>query len=109
YAHRCGPGACQAWTPGESTVDEQADRVVISVAGEPEPVDCGRAVDTPVEFTLSSPLGARTLVDGLNQSVSVLVVRDADLPVVPPPWWEVPASYFGLGGDSFFIGYTTYG
>ena len=90
-------------------MDEQADRVVISVSGAPEPVDCGRAVDTPVEFTLSRPRGARILVDGQGQGATVLVVRDADLPVVPAPWREVPTSYFGLDGSGFGIGYTTPG
>jgi hypothetical protein len=103
------PGVCRAWAPGESTVDEQADRVVISVFGAPEPVDCGRAIDTPVEFTLSRPLGTRTLVDGRGQDAAVLVVRDADLPVVPAPWSEVPTSYFRLDGSGWGIGYTTPG
>jgi hypothetical protein len=103
------PGACRAWAPGQSIVDERADRVVISVTGERKSVDCSRAIDTAVQVRLSQPLGERTVVDGRAQGVNILVVRDADLPVVPAPWWEVPGDYSGLDGSWFGFGYTTPG
>ena len=103
------PGACQVWTPDGSSVDEQADQIVISVPGAPAPVECGRDSDTPVEVVLSRPLGARTIADGLAPDATVLVVRDSDLPLVPAPWWEVPIGFHGLTGTSFSVAYTTPG
>jgi hypothetical protein len=103
------PSRCRVWEPTNSTVDEEGDRVVISIAGAPKSVECSRSIDTPVQVALSQPLGDRTLVDGRDQDIEILLFRDADLPVVPTRWWEVHGDYSGLDGSWFGIGYTTPG
>ncbi len=95
---------CQGYEDAVPVVEEHADTVVIAVTGAGKATACGTKA-APLHITLTHPLGTRTLRDG-RDGTTARAYFDSDLPQVPAPWSEVPASYSVLDGYGWSISYT---
>jgi hypothetical protein len=97
---------CLDYPDARVTVTETATTVVLTTSpGTPVRRTCtaGGLHGAIVYATLHQPLGPRTVRD--DHGVTVLAVRDADLPVVPPPWQEVAPTDAVWTGHEYFYYY----
>ena len=98
-------GDCSVYGAADARVTEQDAEVRLFVHASPEPIDCSRAMVTTVHLTLTSPLGTRSLRNGVT-GATVPVFRDADLPVLPLPWTEVHNDFTQMDGTTWAGSYT---
>ncbi|GIJ74845.1 hypothetical protein [Virgisporangium ochraceum] len=102
-------GECMELAGVTATFTGDANRVVVTARGDSRrAADCresGAAV--PVELTLSEPLAGRVLVDAATGRPAP-AYPERVLPVVPPPWREVPVTVRAPApnGDLFAFSYS---
>ena len=101
------PG-CQTYPSPHASVQESSDVVIVTVTATAAPAACERTVVTQFKVTLSQPLGGRLLRNG-RDGVIARAFFDANLPVIPAAWHEVPTDYISVDQSSWSIGFTRSG